>query len=157
MFTKLDNTQHEPHPGIPAAYSLLKEEKSLSNQSTNPKRTVLCFDVEHEREEAAVLEAFFVLFGPEPVDNYHSHLCALRRSPNIMCIVLDFHCRTIATVNLDAIGHEVFHVEKGAVLYVDLSLTGNLANHQVSLFRRLNSIACEHARRQSYTVRWGTN
>jgi hypothetical protein len=155
--TKSDNTQHEPHPGLPATYSLLKEEKSLSIQSTNPRRTVLCFDVEYELEEAAILEAFFALFGPEPIDDYYSHLCAPRRSPNIMYIVLDFHCCTIATVNLDAIEHEVFQVEKGVVLYVDSSLKGHLANHQVSLFKRLNSIACELARRQSYTVRWGTD
>lgn len=156
MSTTSENTQHEPHPGLLASDSRRKQERNLSMQSTIPRRIVLRFDVQYELKTAAIIKAFFALFGPEPIDDYYSHLCAPNRSSK-MHIVLDLHCHTTATVDLHAIEHEVFKVKQGDMLYVALPLEGNLANHQVSLFERLNSNACELARQRSHTIRWGTD
>ena len=93
-------------------------------QRTNSKRIILRFDVKYEPEEAAIIEIFFALFGLKPADDFYSHLCAPNLSSK-MYIVLDFHCKTVPTVDLHAIQHEVFKVKKGAELYVVLSLKTN--------------------------------
>lgn len=104
-------------PGQIKAALVLKEDYILRMQRTIPKRIVLCFDVKYELEEAAMIETFFTLFGPKPADDFYSHLCAPNLSSK-MHIVLDLHCKTVPTVDLHAIEHEVFKVKKGDELYV---------------------------------------
>lgn len=83
-------------------------------QITVPKRIVLHFGVQHELEEADIIEAFFALFGLRTADDFYSHLCAPDLSSK-MHIVLDLHCQTISNVDLNAIEHEVFRVRKNNV------------------------------------------
>lgn len=92
--------------------------------TTAPKRIVLRFNVRHELEEAAINERFFAWFGPEPGDDFYSHLIAPNYS-NKMHIVLDLHCKTSPVVDIHAIAYEVFMVTKKGELYAVLCLAGN--------------------------------
>lgn len=85
-----------------------------------PKRVVLRFSVQYEREEAAINEAYFAMFGPKPTNDFYSHLMAPNESHK-MHIVLDIHCTTNPTIDNHTVGYEVFTVEKQGKLYVILS------------------------------------
>ena|ERR1700761_7766409 len=84
---------------------------TLTMPHTIPKRIVLRFKVYYELEEAAIIERFFAKFGPEPVDDYYSHLMAPNES-SMMHIILDMHCKTVPTVDLGAVEYEVFKVRR---------------------------------------------
>lgn len=83
-----------------------------------PKRIVLCFSLQYEREEAEILKAYFAKYGPEPINHdFYSHLMAPNTSSK-MHIILDLHCKTNANVDLLLIDHQVFKVRKRDNLYV---------------------------------------
>ncbi|EXJ68650.1 uncharacterized protein A1O5_08444 [Cladophialophora psammophila CBS 110553] len=74
------------------------------------KRIVLRFSMDFEREEAALIERFFAVFGPiKPADDFCSHPMTPSESSK-MCIVLDVHGKSFPTVDLLAIDCEVFKV-----------------------------------------------
>jgi hypothetical protein len=123
----------------------------LRIQSTIPKRIVLRFNVKYELKEVAIIKVFFALFGLKPTDDFYSHLCAPNLSSKIH-IILDLHYQTNSTVDLYAIEHEVFNIKKNSVLYIVLYLEGDLANQQVSHFKRLNNNTYELTRRRSHTL-----
>jgi len=88
----------------------------------DPKRIVLRFHVQHEREEAAINKRFFALHGPNPPNNnFYSHLTAPNESSK-MHIVLDLNYRLHPTIDNSKIAYEVFKVTKKDELYVFLSL-----------------------------------
>ncbi|KAF2131716.1 hypothetical protein P153DRAFT_201680 [Dothidotthia symphoricarpi CBS 119687] len=108
-----------------------------------PKRIVLRFSVQYEREEAAIIGHFFALHGPEPLNkDFFSHLMAPNESPK-MHIVLDIHCNSHPAIDNSMIAYEVFKVRKN----------GNFK------FERLDAAACEYARESCKLLRikWGTN
>lgn len=124
-------------------------------QSPAPKRVVLRLNEKYELQEAEIIERFFTQFGPKPVDDFFSHLCPANESSN-MHIVLDIHCRTVSTVELQTIPYEVFKVRKNNELYANLLLTESVTNVQVSQFERLLHGASESARLRCNVLRWGT-
>lgn len=73
-----------------------------------------------EREERAIIDTFFTSHGPDPIENYYSHLCAPNES-SMMHIVLDLHCKAVPIVDLHAVEHRVFKVRKSDNLFVFLS------------------------------------
>lgn len=81
-----------------------------------PKRVVLRFDEKYEFEEAAILEAYFASYGPQPDEDFFSHLCP--PNPIKMHIVIDIHSRTVPDVDLHRIPYEVFKVKKAGDLWV---------------------------------------
>jgi len=86
-----------------------------------PKRVVLRFSVQYEREEASINEQFFALHGPEPPnEDFFSHLMAPNESSK-MHIVLDFYCKSHPTIDNSMILYEVFKVKKNGNLYVPIS------------------------------------
>jgi hypothetical protein len=87
----------------------------------NPKRVVLRFSIQYEREEAAINEQFFAQHGPEPPDkDFFSHLMPPNESPT-MHIVLDIHCNSHPTIDSSTIAYEVYKVRKNGKLYVPIS------------------------------------
>jgi len=82
-----------------------------------PKQIVLQFNVEYELEKVAIIERFFAAFGPEPVEDYYSHLMATNNSSK-MHIVLDLRCKTNPVIHVDAIAHKVYKVKKKGELYI---------------------------------------
>ena len=91
-------------------------------ESTNkPKRVVLRFSVQYEREEAAINEQFFAQHGPEPPNkDFFSHLMAPNESSK-MHIVLDLNCNSHPTIDSSMVAYEVFKVRKNGNLYVSIS------------------------------------
>ncbi|KIW99649.1 uncharacterized protein Z518_11062 [Rhinocladiella mackenziei CBS 650.93] len=87
-------------------------------QDTKPRRIVLRFHVNYELEEAAIIERFFAISGLNPADDFYSHLMAPNESP-MMHIVLDMHCKTVPSVELDKMEYEVFKVKKKDELHVN--------------------------------------
>ncbi|KAF2277252.1 uncharacterized protein EI97DRAFT_375903, partial [Westerdykella ornata] len=88
---------------------------------TPQKGIILRFNVKYELQEAAINESFFALFGPQPVDDYYSHLIPPNESSK-MHIVLDLHCKSKPVVDTHAIPYEVFKVKKNGGLYLSQSL-----------------------------------
>ncbi|KAH9873982.1 hypothetical protein IAQ61_004609 [Plenodomus lingam] len=87
----------------------------------NPKRVVLRFSVQYEREEATINEQFFALHGPEPPNkDFFSHLMAPNESSK-MHIVLDIYCNSHPAIDNSIISYEVFKVRKNGNLYVPIS------------------------------------
>ncbi|KAF2105243.1 hypothetical protein BDV96DRAFT_464183, partial [Lophiotrema nucula] len=83
-----------------------------------PKRVVLRFSVQYEREEAAIEEQFFAQHGPEPPDeDFFSHLMAPNESSK-MHIVLDMYCNSHPAVDSSTIAYEVVKVRKNGNLHV---------------------------------------
>lgn len=78
---------------------------------TGPKRVVLRFNVQYELEEAAINKQYFALFGPEPKDDFYSHLMAPNESSK-MHIVLDIYCRSNPKIDKSKIPYKVFKVKK---------------------------------------------
>ncbi|KAF2438704.1 hypothetical protein P171DRAFT_423034 [Karstenula rhodostoma CBS 690.94] len=110
---------------------------------SNPKRVVLRFSVQYEREEAAINEQFFALHGPEPPNkDFFSHLMAPNESSK-MHIVLDIHCNSHPTIDNSMIAYEVYKVKKN----------GNFK------FEKLDAVACQYARKRCELIRikWGTS
>ncbi|KAL6702533.1 hypothetical protein ACN47E_001572 [Coniothyrium glycines] len=108
-----------------------------------PKRVVLRFSVQYEREEAAINEHFFAQYGPEPPNNdFFSHLMAPNESSK-MHIVLDLYCNSHPTIDGSKLAYEVFKVRKNGKFK----------------FERLDATACHHARKRCELigVKWGTN
>jgi hypothetical protein len=63
-----------------------------------PKRVVLRFSVQYEREEATINEQFFAQHGPEPPNkDFSSHSMAPNESSK-MHIVLDINCNSHPTI-----------------------------------------------------------
>jgi len=89
----------------------------LEMQRTEPRRIVLRFRVDHELEEAAIIHDFFTTFRLNPGDDYYSHLMAPNESTS-MHIVLDMHCKTNPTADLETMAYEVFKVKKNTKLFV---------------------------------------
>jgi hypothetical protein len=90
-----------------------------------PKRIVLRFLVEYELEERAILQAYFALFGPKPVEEFEdffSHLIPANESPK-MHIVLDLYCKSVPSVDIQAIEYQVFKVKKSDGLYAVFPLS----------------------------------
>ncbi|KAF1995790.1 hypothetical protein P154DRAFT_526055 [Amniculicola lignicola CBS 123094] len=108
--------------------------------NTGPKRVVLRFNVQYEQEEAAINKQFFALFGPEPKNNFYSHLMAPNESSK-MHIVLDIYCKSYPRVDNSKIPYEVFKVKKKDEFE----------------FEKLNSSACQYARARCERIKWGTN
>ncbi|KAF1996762.1 hypothetical protein P154DRAFT_547761 [Amniculicola lignicola CBS 123094] len=109
----------------------------------NPKRVVLRFSIQYEREEAAINEQLFALHGPElPNKDFFSHLIAPNESSK-MHIVLDIHCNSHPTIDSSMISYEVFKVKTN----------GNFN------FEKLDTVACEYARKRCelFTIKWCTN
>ena len=82
----------------------MKEETSASQiimEDASPKRIVIRFSVQHEQEKLTILEAFFAFHDLKGFKDYYSHLCAPNESSK-MHIVLDFYCKAVPTVNLEA-------------------------------------------------------
>jgi hypothetical protein len=128
----------------------------MQSTTSVPKRVVLRFLEEYELEEWDILQAYFALFGPEPVDDFFSHLIPANESSK-MHIVLDLHCKSVPIVDLQAIEYQVFKVKKGDGLYAVISPPKILANQQVSNFKELNESACKYARHHSQLIFWGTD
>ncbi|KAF2254728.1 hypothetical protein BU26DRAFT_514591 [Trematosphaeria pertusa] len=108
--------------------------------NNGPKRVVLRFDVRHDLEEAAINERYFALFGPEPPNDFYSHLMAPNESSK-MHIVLDIHCKSYPRIDNSKIPYEVFKVKKKDEFE----------------FEKLNSIACQYARARCERIKWGTD
>ncbi|UPX17088.1 uncharacterized protein EKO05_0007464 [Ascochyta rabiei] len=109
----------------------------------NPKRVVLRFSVQYEREEATINEQFFALHGPEPPNkDFFSHSMAPNESSK-MHIVLDIYCNSHPTIDNSMIPYEVFKVKKNGKFK----------------FEKLDAAACQHARKrcESIGIKWGTN
>ena len=87
------------------------------DRGANPQRIVLRFDVRYEREEMAIINAFFTSQGLTLAEDYYSHLCSPNES-NKMHNVLDLYCKTITKVDLSTIEHKVFKVRKSDNLCV---------------------------------------
>jgi hypothetical protein len=131
----------------------------MALQRTNaPKRVVLRFRVQHEREEAAINKRFFELFGPKPDDDFFSHLMAPNES-RYMHIVLDLFCKTNPKIDASEIAYEVFLVKKKSEeLYGKSYLFKEIiTEQQVSDFEKLDSNTCEIARERCERVNWGTD
>lgn len=101
-------------------------------QSTTPapKRVVLRFLVEYELEEWDILQAYFALFGPKPIEDFHdffSHLIPPNESAK-MHIVLDLYCKSVPNVDLQKVEYQVFKVKKNNGLYAAPSLQNLPAN-----------------------------
>ena len=90
-----------------------------STQRALPRRIVIRFSVQYEREEFTIIETFFESYSLKDFQDYHSHLCAPNES-STMQIVLDFNCKAIPVVDdLHAIDHLVFKAfKKENKLYV---------------------------------------
>jgi hypothetical protein len=87
----------------------------------NPKRVVLRFSIQYEREEATINEEFFALHGAEPLHkDFFSHLMAPNESSK-MHIILDINCNSHPTIDNSVIPYEVFKVRKNGNLYVPIS------------------------------------
>ena len=70
----------------------------MQSTTSVPKRVVLRFLEEYELEEWDILQAYFALFGPKPVDDFFSHLIPANESSK-MHIVLDLHCKSVPIVD----------------------------------------------------------
>jgi hypothetical protein len=117
------------------------EHYSLAMQHVIPRRIVLRFSVAYELEEAAIIERFFTEFGPKPADDFYSHLMAPNESSK-MHIILDMHCKTVPTVELDKIVYEVFKVRRNKELYVGSFSKEGTSNHwSVTFSSSINLLA----------------
>jgi hypothetical protein len=59
--------------------------------ANKPKRVVLRFSIQYERDEAAINEAFFAKYDPKPINDFYYHLMAPTESSK-MHIILDLYC-----------------------------------------------------------------
>lgn len=78
-----------------------------------PKQIVLRFLEKQELEEWAILQAYFALYGPKPVDEFEdffSHLIPANDSPK-MYIVLDLYCKSVPVVDIQAIEYQVLRIK----------------------------------------------
>jgi hypothetical protein len=85
--------------------------------ANKPKRVVLRFSIQYERDEAAINEAFFAKYDPKPINDFYSHLMAPNESSK-MHIILDLYCNTNPAADLQKIEYQVFRVRKRDNLYV---------------------------------------
>lgn len=90
-----------------------------STQKALPRRIVIRFSVQYEREDFTIIETFFDSYSLKDFQDYHSHLCPPNESSK-MHIVLDFNCKAIPVVeDLHAIDHIVLKAfKKEDKLYV---------------------------------------
>lgn len=122
-----------------------------------PKRVVLRFHVQHELEETAINNQFFALYDPDySRSDCFSHMMAPNESSK-MHIVLDINCKSHPTIDNNTIEYQVFKVKKKGELYVMNTLIESETKFQVSQFEKLNSVACEFARRRCERIKWGTD
>ncbi|KAL5412354.1 hypothetical protein PMIN03_004298 [Paraphaeosphaeria minitans] len=125
-------------------WAILHNLRAIPVRSTDkPKRVVLRYSVQYEREEAAINEQFFARRGPEPPNkDFFSHIMG-PNEPSKMHIVLDINCNSHPTIDTNMIAYEVFKVRK----------SGNFK------FEKIDAAACQYARKRCELigVKWGTN
>lgn len=90
-----------------------------------PTRIVLRTREQYEQECVEIINKFFDYRGIQPVHDYYWHLAPSNTSATVY-IVLDLHCQTFPSVQLDQVAHAMYKVHKRTDLLVTGMSLGNL-------------------------------